>query len=73
MTAAVVNHLHFKEPLNPEPFWTAERDLTPQMKEIEGFRAFHPGGVAPPFISVRRMTKGRTPWVSPVVFGRVEG
>jgi hypothetical protein len=41
MPAAVVNHLHFKEPPNPELFLTAERDLTPQMKEIEGFRVFH--------------------------------
>jgi hypothetical protein len=40
MTAAVVNHLHFKEPPNPELFSTAESDLTPLMKEIEGFRAF---------------------------------
>jgi hypothetical protein len=41
MTAAVVNHLHFKQPVDPEVFSTAERDLTPLMKEIEGFGAFH--------------------------------
>ncbi len=41
MTAVVVNHLHFKEPPNPELFSSAEKTLTPQMKEIEGFRAFH--------------------------------
>jgi hypothetical protein len=41
MTAAVVNHLLFKEPVNPELFSNAERDLTPQMKAIEGFRGFY--------------------------------
>jgi hypothetical protein len=41
MTAAVVNHLHFREAPNPELCSSAARDPTPQMKEIEGFRAFH--------------------------------
>ena len=39
MSAAVVNHLHFKEPVGPELFSTAERDLAPQMKAIDGFKA----------------------------------
>jgi hypothetical protein len=41
MTAAVVNHLRLEQPPNPELVSPAERDLTPRMKEIEGFRAFH--------------------------------
>jgi hypothetical protein len=40
MTAAVVNHLHFKGPVNPELFSTAESDLTSRMKAIEGFMGF---------------------------------
>ncbi len=38
---AVVNHLHFKEPVDPAVFARSERDLVPQMRAIEGFRGFH--------------------------------
>ena len=38
---AVVNHLHFTDPVDPELFAAAERDLVPQMREIEGFEALH--------------------------------
>ncbi len=41
MPAAVVNHLHFKEPFSPELFSAAATELAPQMREIEGFRALH--------------------------------
>ena len=36
--AAVVNHLHFKEPIDVALFADAERDLVPQMRAITGFR-----------------------------------
>jgi len=39
--AAVVNHLHFTDPVDPALFAAAERDLVPQMREIEGFEALH--------------------------------
>jgi hypothetical protein len=39
--AAVVNLLHFKEPLDPAVFARSERDLVQQMRAIEGFRGFH--------------------------------
>jgi hypothetical protein len=35
--AAVVNRLRFKEPVDPELFARAERDLTSQMRAIDGF------------------------------------
>jgi hypothetical protein len=38
--AAVVNHLHFKEPVDQAIFAASERDLLPQMRAIEGFRGF---------------------------------
>ena len=38
--AAVVNHLHFKEPVDPAIFAASERDLLPRMREIEGFRGY---------------------------------
>lgn len=38
--AAVVNHLHFKEPVNATIFAASETDLLPQMRAIEGFRGF---------------------------------
>jgi hypothetical protein len=38
--AAVVNYLHFKEPVDPSVFARSERDLVPQMRAIEGFRGF---------------------------------
>jgi hypothetical protein len=46
MSAAVVNYLHFKEPVRPELFSTAERDLASQMKAIDGFKGFHAVQVA---------------------------
>ncbi|MEY2397628.1 MAG: hypothetical protein QOJ00_802 [Actinomycetota bacterium] len=39
--AAVVNRLRFKEPVDPELFARAERDLTSQMRAIDGFQEFH--------------------------------
>jgi len=38
---AVVNHLHFTEPVDPALFGQAERDLAPAMRAIAGFRGFH--------------------------------
>jgi hypothetical protein len=38
--AAVVNYLHFKEPIDPAIFARSEVDLVPQMCAIEGFRGF---------------------------------
>jgi hypothetical protein len=35
-----VNHLHFREPLDPAVFAGAERELAPQMRAIEGFSSF---------------------------------
>ncbi len=40
MTAAVVNHLHFKEPVDPELFAGVEHDVLPFTKEIKGFRGY---------------------------------
>jgi hypothetical protein len=36
--AAVVNHLHFKEPIEATLFGGAESDLVPKMRAIKGFR-----------------------------------
>jgi hypothetical protein len=36
--AAVVNHLHFKEPVDAAVFAAAEHDLLPEMRKIDGFR-----------------------------------
>ncbi|HEY2330706.1 MAG TPA: hypothetical protein VGH94_02200 [Acidimicrobiales bacterium] len=38
---ALVEHLHFKDPIDPELFRTAERDLVPLLRGIDGFRDFH--------------------------------
>jgi hypothetical protein len=39
--AAFVEHLQFKDPVDPELFETAERELVPQLRTIDGFRGFH--------------------------------
>ncbi len=39
--AAVINLLRFKEPVDPGLFAQAARDLTPQMRAIEGFQDFY--------------------------------
>ena len=39
--AGVVNHLRFKEAVDPALFANAERDLTAQMQAIEGFQDFY--------------------------------
>ncbi len=36
-----MNHLHFKEPVDPELFAGVEHDVLPLMKAIEGFRGYH--------------------------------
>lgn len=38
--AAVVNLLRFKDAVDPELFTKAERELTPQMRGIDGFQDF---------------------------------
>jgi hypothetical protein len=39
--AAVVNHLNFKDRVDPDLFRQAEQDLVPEMRSIEGFEALH--------------------------------
>ena len=39
--AGVVNHLRFKQAVDPDLFARAERELTSQMRAIRGFRGFH--------------------------------
>jgi len=39
--AAVVNLLRFKEAVDPGLFARAERELTPQMRTVEGFQDFY--------------------------------
>ena len=36
--AAIVDHLHFKEPIDPAIFARFEIDLVPHMRAVEGFR-----------------------------------
>ena len=36
--AAVVNHLHFREPVDAALFERAERELGPAMRAVDGFR-----------------------------------
>jgi hypothetical protein len=38
---AVVNHLHFSQPIDPVLFAGAKKDLLPRMQAIEGCDAFH--------------------------------
>jgi hypothetical protein len=38
--AAFVNLLRFKDAVDPDLFAEAERDLTPQMRAVEGFQDF---------------------------------
>jgi hypothetical protein len=47
MPAAVVNHLHFREPPDPGLFVRAEREVVPRAREIDGFRELHVVQVAP--------------------------
>lgn len=39
--AGVVNHLRFRETVDPDLFKEAERDLIPQMRAIAGFWDFY--------------------------------
>ena len=39
--AGVVNHLRFKEPVDPELFAQAERELSTQMRAVDGFQGFY--------------------------------
>jgi len=41
MPAAVVNHLHFREPPAPELFARAEVEVVPQASTISGFLGLH--------------------------------
>jgi hypothetical protein len=47
MPAAVVNHLHFREPPDPDLFARAEQEVVPRAREIDGFRGLHVVQVAP--------------------------
>jgi hypothetical protein len=47
MPAAVVNHLHFREPPSPELFACAEAEVVPQARDIEGFLGLHIVQAAP--------------------------
>lgn len=47
MPAVVVNHLHFREPPDPDLFARAEQEVAPQARAIEGFREFHIVEAAP--------------------------
>jgi hypothetical protein len=47
MPAAVINHLHFREPPNPDLFAGVEDEVVPQARAVEGFRALHVVQVAP--------------------------
>jgi hypothetical protein len=38
---AVVNFLHFRDPIDEELFRRAANELRPQMEGIDGFAAFH--------------------------------
>jgi hypothetical protein len=38
---AVVNQLHFREPVDPALFVRAQSDLAPQERAIDGFKGFH--------------------------------
>ena len=75
MPAAVVNHLHFREPPNPELFARAEREVVPQAREIEGFRGLHIVQAAPdhfiliitgddPEVLDRVATEVGSPWMT---------
>lgn len=37
----MVNHLHFNEPIDAALFVSAENDLVPEMRAIDGFEGFH--------------------------------
>ncbi|HEY6473921.1 MAG TPA: hypothetical protein VIY26_13595 [Acidimicrobiales bacterium] len=41
MPAAVVNHLHFRDPPSPDLFARAEDEVVPKARDIEGFRGLH--------------------------------
>lgn len=47
MSAAVVNHLHFREAPSPDLFARAQDEVVPQARKIEGFRGLHVMQVAP--------------------------
>jgi hypothetical protein len=75
MPAVVVNHLHFREPPNPELFARAEREVVPRAREIEGFRGLHIVQAAPdhfiliitgddPEVLDRVATEVGSPWMT---------
>ncbi len=39
--AAVINHLRFRDPVDPDLFADADATLVPRMRAIEGFRGLH--------------------------------
>ena len=47
MASAVVNHLHFREPPDPDLFVRAEKEVVPPARAIEGFRGLQVVRVAP--------------------------
>ena len=47
MTAAVVNHLYFREAPSHDLFVRAEDEVVPQARGIQGFRGLHVVQVAP--------------------------
>jgi hypothetical protein len=75
MRAVVVNHLHFREPPNPELFARAEQEVVPQARAIEGFRGLHIVQAAPnhfiliitgdnPEVLDRVATEVGSPWMT---------
>lgn len=74
MPAAVINHLHFAEPPDPALFASAEREVVPQARAIEGFGALHVVQAAPdhfiliitgdsPTVLDRVATEVGSPWM----------
>ena len=47
MSAAVVNHLHFLEPPDPDLFARAQRELVPEARITDGIHGLHILQVAP--------------------------
>ena len=75
MPAAVVNHLHFREPPGPDLFARAQEEVVPQARNIEGFRSLHVVQVEPdhfvliitgddPEVLDRVATEVGSPWMT---------
>jgi hypothetical protein len=47
MPAAVINHLHFRDPPDPEVFARAEREVVPEARITEGISGLHIVQVTP--------------------------